>query len=300
MGILTRDAILARIDDGSLRIDPFDPAAVGPASVDLHLDRQFRVFKKVHAVYHVTEDLERADVTDLLEVDDYFVLMPGEAALGITRERLTLPDDLCGWLEGRSRFARGGVNDSHYRQLHASGHRQPAGAGDVQRWPYSPSHPSPVSRSASSSSRSASGAPTMRAASIISCPSNPRARPPPPAPTPTAGTTPACRCRPGCPAPVQALPAPLSACARTTARASSSNGAASNSGMRRAANGPGWPRRPSWTGTTIGRLVASNAAITASTTGRLDQRMIHQRHHHGVTHVWRERPQPRLQRGQLP
>src|SRR5581483_10664761 len=100
MGILTREAILARIADGSLRIDPFDPAAVGPASVDLHLDRQFRVVNKVHAVYHVTEELE---------VEDYFVLMPGEAALGITRERLSLPDDLCGWLEGRSRFARVGL-----------------------------------------------------------------------------------------------------------------------------------------------------------------------------------------------
>ena len=109
MGILTRDAILARIASGSLRIDPFDPAQVGPASVDLHLDRQFRVFKKVHAVFQVTEDLESSSVTELLEVDDQFVLMPGEAALGITRERLTLPDDLCGWLEGRSRFARVGL-----------------------------------------------------------------------------------------------------------------------------------------------------------------------------------------------
>jgi dCTP deaminase len=109
MGILTRDAILARIADGSLRIDPFDPSQVGPASVDLHLDRQFRVFKKVHEVFHVTEALEHAAVTELLDVDDYFVLMPGEAALGITQERLTLPDDLCGWLEGRSRFARIGL-----------------------------------------------------------------------------------------------------------------------------------------------------------------------------------------------
>jgi len=109
MGILTHDAILARIADGSLRIDPFDPAHVGPASVDLHLDRQFRVFKKVHTVLHVTENAEHADVTELLEVDDHFVLMPGEAALGITQERLTLPDDLCGWLEGRSRFARVGL-----------------------------------------------------------------------------------------------------------------------------------------------------------------------------------------------
>jgi dCTP deaminase len=109
VGILTRDAILARIADGSLRIDPFDAAQVGPASIDLHLGSQFRVFKKVHEVFHVTDDVEHANVTDLLEVEDHFVLMPGEAALGITRERLTLPDDLCGWLEGRSRFARVGL-----------------------------------------------------------------------------------------------------------------------------------------------------------------------------------------------
>ncbi|HWP29534.1 MAG TPA: dCTP deaminase [Chloroflexota bacterium] len=109
MGILTRDAILARIADGSIRIDPFDPSQVGPASIDLHLDRQFRVFKKVHAVFHVTEDMDAEAVTELLEVDDHLILMPGEAALGITRERITLPDDLCGWLEGRSRFARVGL-----------------------------------------------------------------------------------------------------------------------------------------------------------------------------------------------
>lgn len=109
MSVLTREAILARIADGSLRIEPFDAAQVGPASVDLHLDRQFRVFKKVHAVVHVTEEVGQNDVTELLEVDDHLVLMPGEAALGITRERLTLPDDLCGWLEGRSRFARVGL-----------------------------------------------------------------------------------------------------------------------------------------------------------------------------------------------
>src|SRR4051812_35465731 len=109
LAILTRDAILGRIADGSLRIDPFDPAQVGPASVDLHLDRQFRVFRKAHQVVHITEDIEQSDVTDLLEVEDHFLLLPGEAALGLTVERLTLPDDLCGWLEGRSRFARVGL-----------------------------------------------------------------------------------------------------------------------------------------------------------------------------------------------
>jgi dCTP deaminase len=109
MAILTRDSILARISSGSIGIDPYEPTAIGPASVDLHLGNQFRVFKKVHEVLHVTEDLQHPEVTELLEVESYFVLMPGEAALGITRERIRLPDDICGWLEGRSRFARVGL-----------------------------------------------------------------------------------------------------------------------------------------------------------------------------------------------
>jgi len=129
MGILTRDKILTRIAEGSIRIDPFDIAQVGPASIDLHLDRQFRVFKKVHAVVHVTEEVEPEAVTELLEVDDQLVLMPGEAALGITRERVTLPDDLCGWLEGRSRFARVGL--MIHITANAARHRHPPGAGDA-------------------------------------------------------------------------------------------------------------------------------------------------------------------------
>ena len=111
MTILTHDEIIRRVHAGEIGIDPFDERYVGPASVDLHLDSQFRVFKRVRDIFHVTEEAAYEDVSEIVEVGegDYFVLMPGETCHGLTRERIRLPDDLCGWLHGRSRFARLGL-----------------------------------------------------------------------------------------------------------------------------------------------------------------------------------------------
>jgi dCTP deaminase len=109
MGVLTHDEILREIEAGRIQIEPFDPGAVGPASVDLSLDNKFRVFRKIHETFDVTEAANYEAVTEYIEVDDYFLLMPGESVLGITREKITLPDDICGWLEGRSRFSRVGL-----------------------------------------------------------------------------------------------------------------------------------------------------------------------------------------------
>lgn len=111
MTILARDEILQRIRSGEIGITPFNEEQVGPASLDLHLANQFRVFRRVREIFHVSEDASYEHVTELLTVDDddYFVLMPGETAHGITLERITLPETLCGWLQGRSRFARIGL-----------------------------------------------------------------------------------------------------------------------------------------------------------------------------------------------
>lgn len=111
MSILTRDDIIRRVHSGEIGIDPFDEKAVGPASVDLHLATQFRVFKRVRDIFHVTEDAAYEAVSEVIEVaeSDYFVLMPGETCHGLTRERIRLPGNLCGWLQGRSRFARLGL-----------------------------------------------------------------------------------------------------------------------------------------------------------------------------------------------
>ncbi len=109
MSILTRDAIFDAIKCGEIKIEPFAPEAVGPASVDLRLDKKFRVFKKLHVVYDVVEDANYEEVTEYIEVDDHFLLLPGESVLGVTTEKITLAPNICGWLEGRSRFARIGL-----------------------------------------------------------------------------------------------------------------------------------------------------------------------------------------------
>ena len=111
MSVLGRQAILQAIEQGDITITPFTPELVGPASVDLTLASTFRVFRKVHKVIEVREDTDYRDVTDKLEVPSgqHILIMPGETILGITRERLRLGPGLCGWLEGRSRFARLGL-----------------------------------------------------------------------------------------------------------------------------------------------------------------------------------------------
>jgi dCTP deaminase len=111
MAVLGRQAILQAIEQGAIAITPFDPALVGPASVDLTLAATFRVFRKVHQVIEVGEHTDYRHLTDKVEVPagEHILIMPGETVLGITRERLRLGPGLCGWLEGRSRFARLGL-----------------------------------------------------------------------------------------------------------------------------------------------------------------------------------------------
>ena len=111
MSVLGREAILQAIQQGIIAITPFHADRVGPASVDLTLASTFRVFRKVHQVVEVREHTDYREFTDKVVVADgqHILIMPGETVLGITRERLRLGPGLCGWLEGRSRFARLGL-----------------------------------------------------------------------------------------------------------------------------------------------------------------------------------------------
>jgi dCTP deaminase len=111
MSVLGKQAILTAIDQGAITITPFSPERVGPASVDLTLASTFRVFRKVHQVVDVSDDTDYREFTDKIEIEagGRILIMPGETVLGITRERLRLGPGLCGWLEGRSRFARLGL-----------------------------------------------------------------------------------------------------------------------------------------------------------------------------------------------
>jgi len=105
--ILAKPEILRQIHDGRIRIEPYDEAAVGPASIDLTLDNKLRVF---NADQHITRaDIDYKTLAELMDITDGYLLEPGELVLGITKERITLPGDVCGWLNSRSRFARIGL-----------------------------------------------------------------------------------------------------------------------------------------------------------------------------------------------
>jgi dCTP deaminase len=107
--VLTRDVILRAIAAGELGVDPFRPEQVGPASIDLHLGNEIRVMTGGPDVIEVTEATDYRDVTRVQPLDAPYLLRPGETIHAITRERLRLPGNVAGWLEGRSRYARLGL-----------------------------------------------------------------------------------------------------------------------------------------------------------------------------------------------
>jgi dCTP deaminase len=108
--VLSDRTIKELIQAGRLRIDPFDPLAIQPSSIDLRLDRRFRVFRSTRHS-HIDPRQEQPDLTELVTVDDgeAFVLQPGQFCLGNTSEQLGLPDDLVGRLEGKSSLGRLGL-----------------------------------------------------------------------------------------------------------------------------------------------------------------------------------------------
>jgi dCTP deaminase len=96
--------------DGRLGLDPFDDAMVQPSSIDVRLDRYFRVFAN-HRYTHIDPAEQQDDLTELVEPkgDEPFILHPGEFVLGSTLEVITLGDDLASRLEGKSSLGRLGL-----------------------------------------------------------------------------------------------------------------------------------------------------------------------------------------------
>ncbi|MEE2703977.1 MAG: dCTP deaminase [Myxococcota bacterium] len=110
MSVLTRDAIFNEIRLGRVRIDPLEDDQVGPASIDLHLGDELRIpDPEATGPLSVSEETDPNSVTRVVRLDRPYVLMPGSTVHGITRERVSLPPDLCGWIEGRSHVARLGL-----------------------------------------------------------------------------------------------------------------------------------------------------------------------------------------------
>jgi dCTP deaminase len=109
--VLLSDRDLCKeVDSGRLGIEPFEPLMVQPSSIDVRLDRFFRVFNNTKYT-HIDPQLQQDDLTTLVEPDgdEPFVLHPGEFVLGSTFECVTLPDDLAGRLEGKSSLGRLGL-----------------------------------------------------------------------------------------------------------------------------------------------------------------------------------------------
>src|SRR5512136_1303279 len=113
--ILTRNEILEAVHTGGIVIDPFEEEALDAASYDMTLYHQIRVFIEGLNEIDLMEMAQNAnilmDITRVVEipVESYYLLKPGELVLGMTVEKLTLPPNIAGSLEGRSRFARMGL-----------------------------------------------------------------------------------------------------------------------------------------------------------------------------------------------
>ena len=108
--LLSDRDIRAEIANGRVVLDPWDPAMIQPSSVDVRLDKYFRLFDN-HKYPVIDPSKDQPELTRLVEVDptEGFVLHPGEFVLGSTLESLPLPDDVAARVEGKSSLGRLGL-----------------------------------------------------------------------------------------------------------------------------------------------------------------------------------------------
>ena len=108
--VLSDRTIRRLLAEGRIGIDPYDEALLQPSSVDVRVDRFFRVFHNARYPY-IDVKQPQEELTELVEIDGDrpFILHPGEFVLGSTLERVTLPDDLVARLEGKSSLGRLGL-----------------------------------------------------------------------------------------------------------------------------------------------------------------------------------------------
>jgi dCTP deaminase len=108
--VLSDRSIRREIEDGRIVIDPFDERLIQPSSVDVRVDRRFRVFRNSRYPFiDVRQPMDELTEPVAIEGDDPFILHPGEFVLGQTLERVALPDDLVARLEGKSSLGRLGL-----------------------------------------------------------------------------------------------------------------------------------------------------------------------------------------------
>lgn len=108
--LLSDRDIATQIAAGRIQLDPWDAAMVQPASIDVRLDRYFRVFEN-HRYDAIDPAADQPELIRMVSpaADEPFILHPGEFVLGATYEYLTLPDDIAARLEGKSSLGRLGL-----------------------------------------------------------------------------------------------------------------------------------------------------------------------------------------------
>jgi dCTP deaminase len=108
--LLSDRDLAAELEAGRLTVEPYDSKMLQPSSIDVRLDRYFRVFDNTRYT-HIDPSQQQDELTSLVEAngDEPFVLHPGEFVLGSTFECVGLPDDLAGRLEGKSSLGRLGL-----------------------------------------------------------------------------------------------------------------------------------------------------------------------------------------------
>ena len=108
--ILSDKSIKEEIAKGSILIEPFHPECIQPSSIDVHLSSKFLVFNSVqHALIDVREKQENLMKMVDVKADEPFILHPGEFVLGSTVERVKMPRNIAGRIEGKSSLGRLGL-----------------------------------------------------------------------------------------------------------------------------------------------------------------------------------------------
>jgi hypothetical protein len=132
--LLSDRDLVSEIKAENLALEPFEPALMQPSSIDVRLDRFFRVFNN-HLYTHIDPAEQQDELTSQVEVADgqAFVLHPGEFVLASTLEVITLGDQLAGRLEGKSSLGRLGLLTALDGGLHRSGLLRPRHARAVER-----------------------------------------------------------------------------------------------------------------------------------------------------------------------
>ncbi len=110
MAVLSDRTIRRELEAGNIVVEPMAPGAIQPASIDLRLGNLFRVFRNAQVPF-IDVKQDYPELTELVEIDDShpFILHPGEFALATIYERVTLPPNIVGRLEGKSSLGRLGL-----------------------------------------------------------------------------------------------------------------------------------------------------------------------------------------------